>query len=52
MRDDAVLRRALPLGRGLGRRCPMGVPRGGQHVHIAANISLYLFITAGAIYSS
>ena len=22
MRDDAVLRRALPLGRGLGRLCP------------------------------
>jgi len=34
------------------RDCPRGVPRGGQNVHIAANISLLiyyleLFIVAG-----
>jgi len=26
MRDDAVLRRALPLGRGLGRQCTIASP--------------------------
>ena len=38
----------------ISRDCPRGMPRGGQHVHITANISLYLFITftAETIYSS